>query len=194
MSGGAGWVYIYGLGRWAREDEGMKWWEQAPGWAGLGRDEGHGHGHGLSQLLAFGLRTGTGTGKGTVNKLAWRFFLLPAHFQGKGKGREWREGRSRIFRAGVWIRGGWMYRYIATMISGWLGGWEVGGLGACAYHTFTSHHVDLHTHVRGDSLACLNEGNRNFRWSVCCIAPCWRGLKTRQVLGKGARVSGCSHT
>lgn len=163
MSGGAGWVYIYGLGRWAREDEGMKWWEQAPGWAGLGRDEGHGHGHGLSQLLAFGLRTGTGTGKGTVNKLAWRFFLLPAHFQGKGKGREWREGRSRIFRAGVWIRGGWMYRYIATMISGWLGGWEVGGLGACAYHTFTSHHVDLHTHVRGDSLACLNEGNRNFR-------------------------------
>ena len=90
-----------------------------------------------------------------MNKLAWRFFLLPAHFQGKGKGREWREGRSRIFRAGVWIRGGWMYRYIATMISGWLEGWKVGGLegwGLCVSHIYITS-----TYTRTRWLACLLE-------------------------------------
>ena len=109
-----------------REDERIKWWEQAPGWAGLGR--GRGHGHGLWLWLWLWLSSASGLShrkQGTVNKLAWRsLYLHFTHFQGGG-GRQ--RGHSRIFRAWVWIRGGGGC-YIATTIVGWK-------LGACAHHT-----------------------------------------------------------
>lgn len=158
MSGGAGWVYIYGLGRWAREDEGMKWWEQAPGWAGLGRHEGHGLWLWLwlSQLLAFGLRTGTGTGKGTVNKLAWRFFFFTCAFPGQGEGQRMEGGAFAHFpRRGLDSRrmDVSLYRYYDIWLVGRLGGWRVGGL--CVSHIHITSRRPTHTRTR--RLACLLE-------------------------------------
>lgn len=152
MGGYTGWLSGQ-AGRYG--GEGVEWWEQAPGWAGLGRHEGHGHGLWLwlSQLLAFGTRTGTGTGKGTVNKLAWRFFFTCA-FPGQGEGQRMEGGAFAHFpRRGLDSRrmDVSLYRYYDIWLVGRLEGWRVGGLGLVRITHL--HHVDLHTYAVARLLA-----------------------------------------